>query len=54
MWSALKDLFASVPPAHRLYLAIAIDALLLGVEVLLLAGCHGDRLATGWAWFRTW
>ena len=26
MWTALRDLFTSVPPAHRLYLAIAVGA----------------------------
>ncbi len=35
MWTALRDLFSSVPPQHRLYLAIAIGALLLGTLGLL-------------------
>jgi len=47
MWSALKDLFASVPPGHRLYLAIAIGALLVGTLGLL--AVMGLDLAPYWA-----
>ena len=30
MWTALRDLFSSVPPRQRAYLAIAVGALLVG------------------------
>ena len=35
MWTALRDLFSSVPPRQRAYLAIAVGALLLGTLGLL-------------------
>ena len=35
MWTALRDLFTSVPPQQRLYLAIAVGALLVGTLGLL-------------------
>lgn len=47
MWSALRDLFASVPSAHRLYLAIAVGALLVGALALL--AFLGLDLAPYWA-----
>lgn len=47
MWSALRDLFASVPSDHRLTLAIAIGALLVGALGLL--AVMGLDLAPYWA-----
>jgi hypothetical protein len=47
MWSALRDLFTSVPPAHRLTLAIAVGCLLVGALALL--AFLGLDLAPYWA-----
>ena len=47
MWSALRELFASVPSEHRLWLALAVGALL--VVTLGLLTMLGLDLAPFWA-----
>ncbi|MBU6351488.1 MAG: hypothetical protein KGS73_15220 [Chloroflexi bacterium] len=47
MWSALRELFASVPSEHRLWLALAVGALL--VMTLGLLTMLGLDLAPFWA-----
>ena len=47
MWSVLRDLFASVPPRQRAYLAVAVGCLLVGTLGLL--AVLGLDLAPFWA-----
>ena len=47
MWSALRELFGAVPQGQRLWLALAVGALLLAGLALLLG--YGLDLAPFWA-----